>query len=64
MAVPRNRVSNAHKKKRRSHHAKAPKQVQLCNNCQSVTMPHRVCPACGFYKGRQMLGNKSTGNGT
>lgn len=58
MAVPRNRVSNAHKRKRRSHHAKQPKQTQLCNNCQAVTMPHRVCPGCGFYKGKQMLGNK------
>lgn len=49
MAVPRNRTSNAKKNSRRSHHAKKPKNLSACSNCAKLRLPHRVCPACGFY---------------
>ena len=26
-----------------------------CPQCAAPYIPHRVCPACGFYKGRQVL---------
>jgi large subunit ribosomal protein L32 len=26
-----------------------------CPNCGEMTMPHRVCPYCGYYKGKQVL---------
>lgn len=52
MAVPRNRVSNAKKNSRRSHHAKKPKNLSECSNCGKGRLPHRVCPACGHYKGQ------------
>jgi large subunit ribosomal protein L32 len=48
MAVPRNRMSNARKNSRRSHHAKAPKGVVKCSKCQAPRLPHMVC-ACGVY---------------
>ena len=25
-----------------------------CPNCGDVMLPHRACPACGYYKGRQV----------
>ena len=49
MAVPRNRVSNAKKNSRRSHHAKKPKTLSGCSNCGKMRLPHRVCPSCGHY---------------
>ncbi|MBS0626128.1 MAG: 50S ribosomal protein L32 [Verrucomicrobia bacterium] len=52
MAVPRNRVSNAKKNSRRSHHAKKPKNVSACSNCGKHRLPHRVCPSCGHYGSR------------
>jgi large subunit ribosomal protein L32 len=52
MAVPRNRVSNAKKNSRRSHHAKTPKNVSACITCGKPRMPHRVCPSCGHYGSR------------
>lgn len=40
---------------RRAHHDKvtAPNVIP-CPNCGDVMLPHRVCPACGFYKGRSI----------
>ncbi len=30
-------------------------QVSECPQCGGAYRPHRVCPACGFYKERQIL---------
>jgi large subunit ribosomal protein L32 len=41
---------------RRANHDKvsAPNLVP-CTNCSAPTVPHRVCAACGFYKGRAVV---------
>ncbi|MDQ7849620.1 MAG: 50S ribosomal protein L32 [Armatimonadota bacterium] len=26
-----------------------------CPQCHQLTLPHRVCPACGYYAGRSVL---------
>ncbi|HOK78627.1 MAG TPA: 50S ribosomal protein L32, partial [Verrucomicrobiota bacterium] len=26
-----------------------------CPQCAEPYIPHRVCPACGYYKGRQVI---------
>jgi large subunit ribosomal protein L32 len=58
MAVPKKRLTRRRKNNRR----KAPGhgQVKLvnlatCSNCATKTMPHRVCPNCGYYKGKKVL---------
>jgi large subunit ribosomal protein L32 len=48
---------------RRAHHDKvtAPNLIP-CPQCGEQTVPHRVCPSCGHYKGRQILeGTESEG---
>jgi len=55
MAVPRNRTSNARKNKRRSHMAKKPKTINSCKNCMNPTLPHRICPSCGYYADRAVV---------
>ena len=30
-------------------------QISTCPQCAAPYVPHRVCPSCGFYKGRQVL---------
>jgi large subunit ribosomal protein L32 len=41
---------------RRAHdHLKAP-GLSLCPNCHEPKLAHRVCPKCGFYKGKQVIG--------
>jgi large subunit ribosomal protein L32 len=33
---------------------KAP-QLSVCAQCGARVLPHRVCPSCGYYKGRQVV---------
>ena len=56
MAVPKRKVSRQRRDKRRSSTWKltAP-GVIACPNCGAFCMPHRVCPACGQYKGRTVV---------
>lgn len=30
-------------------------QLVNCSECDAPALPHRVCPSCGFYKGRQVV---------
>lgn len=55
MAVPKRRQSNSRTGKRRSHHAKTPKQLSFCPKCSTAVPPHVVCPNCGYYMGRVMV---------
>ena len=56
MAVPQKRQSNTRRNKRRANHDKmsAP-TVVTCPECSEPKRPHRVCPNCGTYAGRQVL---------
>jgi large subunit ribosomal protein L32 len=55
MANPKRRHSKARSAKRRSHHALSARQTVQCDNCGAAALPHRVCGACGYYKGRQVM---------
>ncbi len=56
MAVPKRKVSRARRDKRRSSVWKleAP-ALSKCTQCGAWKMPHRVCPACGYYKGKAVV---------
>ena len=55
MAVPKGKVSRQRRDKRRSSHWKltAPALV-ACPKCGALPPPHRLCPECGTYNGRQV----------
>ncbi|MFW5924650.1 MAG: 50S ribosomal protein L32 [Myxococcota bacterium] len=55
MAVPKRRTSRAKRDQRRAQHDRvtAPNLVS-CPHCGDLMVPHRVCPSCGQYKGRQV----------
>lgn len=55
MAVPKRRHSKTRGRKRRSHDAITLANPTTCPDCGEPSMPHRVCPSCGNYKGRQVL---------
>jgi len=55
MAVPRNRLSNSRKNSKRAHHAKKPKTVSACSNCNAPRLPHAICQSCGSYGERKIL---------
>ena len=56
MAVPKRRVSKARRDKRRSNVWKldAPELVK-CSQCGELKRPHRICPECGSYNGKQYV---------
>ncbi len=56
MAVPKRKVSKARRDKRRSNVWKleAP-ALMKCPQCGEFKLPHRVCKACGYYKGREII---------
>lgn len=58
MAVPRNRLSNARKNSKRSHHAKKPKNATACSNCGALKLPHVICISCGAYNSRVVVNKK------
>ena len=56
MPNPKRRHSKARRDSRRAHdHLKAP-GLSLCPNCHEPKLSHRVCPHCGYYKGKQVIG--------
>jgi large subunit ribosomal protein L32 len=55
MAVPKQRQSHARTHKRRSQHRIAAPALHACPRCHSPKRPHRVCPVCGTYAGREVV---------
>lgn len=62
MAVPKYKTSKARTRTRRSINMKlvAPVLVE-CGTCGNKVLPHRVCPKCGFYRGKQVLNLEDIG---
>lgn len=56
MPVPKRKISKAAHRSQRAQWLKlAAPARSTCANCQSTIRPHRVCPSCGYYKGREVL---------
>lgn len=55
MAHPKRRQCNTRQNKRRSHDGLKAQSLSACSNCSAKIKPHRVCPKCGFYKGKQTV---------
>ena len=55
MAQPKRRHSKARRDKRRANDALRMPALSRCTNCQEPKLPHRICPSCGHYKGREIL---------
>ena len=39
---------------RRTHYKIEANVTVKCTNCGAAIRPHRVCPECGFYKGKNV----------
>jgi len=40
---------------RRAHDALKAVTTSVCPQCSEPKLPHRACPHCGFYKGREVI---------
>lgn len=55
MAVPKKKTSKMKQRLRRTHFKATAPNVISCPNCNEPVLPHRVCPSCGQYKGREVM---------
>ena len=55
MPNPKRRHSQSRKGRRRSHHGMSVPSFAACANCGTPKLPHKACPECGFYRGRQVI---------
>lgn len=56
MAVPKRKTGKSDSRSRRAANMKftAPGLV-VCPQCKEPKMPHRVCPECGHYNGKEVV---------
>lgn len=55
MAVPKRKTGRAATNSRRSSHKLENPSQAICPQCHQPKMPHRVCPSCGYYNGREVI---------
>ncbi len=56
MAVPKRKNSRMRSRKRRGGHAKfSPVRAITCPKCSELMAPHRICPSCGHYRGKDVM---------
>ena len=55
MPVPKRKTSRTVRDQRRAHDALTVPPQSLCPQCHQPKLPHRVCPACGYYKGKEVV---------
>ena len=55
MANPKRRHSNTRTRLRRAHDFLKIKSLSTCPHCGAATLPHRICRACGYYRGKQVV---------
>ena len=55
MAVPKTKKSKSKKRMRKAAIRKPCARAQSCEQCGADKLAHRVCPSCGYYRGRQVV---------
>ena len=55
MPNPKRRHSKTRRDKRRTHDALSLPATSNCPSCGEAKMPHRACPHCGTYRGRDVI---------
>jgi large subunit ribosomal protein L32 len=55
MGVPKRRTSKSKIRTRRSVRKPKVASVKPCPQCGAPQQSHRVCPSCGYYRGRQVV---------
>ncbi len=55
MGVPKRRMSKMRLRTRKAANRYHAPQLSVCSQCGARVRPHRVCPSCGYYKGRQVV---------
>lgn len=56
MAVPKRKTSKAKRDSRKSQNMKKTVTgLSTCSQCHEPKLPHRVCPNCNYYDGKEVV---------
>ncbi len=61
MPNPKQRHSKTRTRLRRTHYKAVAPHVVNCTNCGAAVLRHRVCPECGYYRGKIAVEKKAEG---
>jgi large subunit ribosomal protein L32 len=59
MSVQKQRHTKTRRDRKRARFEMKPVSMQTCTKCGKPTMPHKACPNCGFYKGKEVVNTLS-----
>ena len=57
--LPKKKHSKKRRGDKRAHKGITPVKTVKCIQCNSAYLPHRICPECGYYNGRQVTSVES-----
>ena len=56
MAVPKKKPSHSKTQRRkRANEKRTLPNLTKCPSCESLILPHRACPNCGYYKNKNVI---------
>ncbi len=55
MANPKRKWSKARTRTRRSQWKLTGPKLVECAQCHELKLPHRACPNCGYYAGKEVM---------
>jgi len=58
-ALPKHKLGKGRKGRRRSHNALVARTLVACPKCHELRPAHQVCPACGNYRGIEVIAAKA-----
>jgi len=58
-ALPKHKLGKGRKGRRRSHDALVARSLVACPKCHELRPAHQVCPACGHYRGIEVIAAKA-----
>ncbi len=53
--LPKRKLSKGRRDRRRAHDFLEVPNIVQCSNCGEMRLPHRVCPSCGHFRGREVF---------
>lgn len=53
--LPKKKHSKKRQGGRSAHFGMKPLTLTQCSQCPTLRLPHRACPACGYYNGRSIV---------
>lgn len=59
MPLPKRRFSRSRRDKRRLQLNLTVPALGRCSHCGASVLSHRICPSCGWYRGREAVSVQS-----